>query len=103
MGTHNALIKLGPALYLEIIAIDPDGTAPPRPRWFELDTPAMQAALADAAAADRLGGAHRRHRRRVAARDDRARAVTHVRAAATVVAHHDPDDGMRAAGGVPPC
>jgi len=45
MGTHNSLLNLGPGAYLEVIAIDPDGTAPPRPRWFELDRPAMQAQL----------------------------------------------------------
>ena len=30
-----------------MIAIDPDAKAPGRPRWFDLDAPAMQAALAD--------------------------------------------------------
>lgn len=29
MGTHNRLLRLGPRLYLELIAIDPD--APARP------------------------------------------------------------------------
>jgi len=37
MGTHNALLRLGNAQYLEVIAIDPDAPAPPRPRWFGLD------------------------------------------------------------------
>ena len=37
MGTHNRLLKLGPALYLEIIAIDPKASPPGRPRWFGLD------------------------------------------------------------------
>lgn len=37
MGTHNRLLSLGPQDYLEIIAIDPDGAAPARPRWFGLD------------------------------------------------------------------
>src|SRR5262245_44334101 len=46
MGTHNAVLKLGPQSYMEVIAIDPDGTAPSRPRWFALDDPAMQARLA---------------------------------------------------------
>jgi len=37
MGTHNRLLSLGPDLYLEVIAIDLDGRAPGRPRWFDLD------------------------------------------------------------------
>ena len=47
MGTHNALLGLGDRLYLEIIAIDPGGNAPKRPRWFDLDEPRMRAALAE--------------------------------------------------------
>ena len=47
MGTHNALLKLGTRSYLEVIAIDPDGAAPNRPRWFSLDEPEMQAQLAE--------------------------------------------------------
>lgn len=46
MGTHNALLKLGARSYLEVIAIDPDGIAPTRPRWFALDESEMQAQLA---------------------------------------------------------
>src|SRR6185503_14763543 len=37
MGTHNRLLKLGEALYLEVIAIDPEGAPPTHARWFELD------------------------------------------------------------------
>ncbi len=47
MGTHNALVGLGPRLYLEVIAIDPAGSAPARPRWFDLDDPGMRARLAE--------------------------------------------------------
>lgn len=37
MGTHNALLRLGPSVYLEVIAVDPQGPAPLEPRWFRLD------------------------------------------------------------------
>jgi Glyoxalase-like domain len=37
MGTHNALLRLGETLYLEVIAIDPAMTKPSYPRWFRLD------------------------------------------------------------------
>jgi hypothetical protein len=47
MGTHNALLGLGPRLYLEIIAIDPQAPEPARPRWFDLDEPRMRARLAE--------------------------------------------------------
>ena len=47
MGTHNALLGLGPRFYLEVIAVDPDGATPSRPRWFDLDEPRMKAALAE--------------------------------------------------------
>jgi hypothetical protein len=49
-GTHNRLLRLdGPGFercYFEIIAIDPEAPAPARPRWFGLDAPALQAAIA---------------------------------------------------------
>jgi hypothetical protein len=47
MGTHNAVLRLGPRLYLEVLAIDPDAAAPSRPRWFDLDEPRMRATLAE--------------------------------------------------------
>lgn len=37
MGTHNRLLSLGPALYLEVMAIDPEAAPVARPRWFGLD------------------------------------------------------------------
>lgn len=37
MGTHNHLLQLGDGVYLEIVARDPDGRDPGRPRWFGLD------------------------------------------------------------------
>lgn len=45
MGTHNRLLRPGPALYLELIALDPDAPSPRRPRWFGLDAPALQARI----------------------------------------------------------
>jgi len=39
-GTWNAIIGVGPAMYLEIIAPDPGRPAPPVGRWFGLDDPA---------------------------------------------------------------
>lgn len=37
MGTHNALLKFGDSLYLEVIAVDPSAPKRDYPRWFELD------------------------------------------------------------------
>lgn len=50
MGTHNRLLRVDgpsfPRAYLEIIAIDPDATAPGRRRWFDLDDAGLRAAIA---------------------------------------------------------
>lgn len=50
MGTHNRLLKIAtpdyPRAYLEIIAIDPSAPDPGRRRWFDLDDPALQQAVA---------------------------------------------------------
>jgi hypothetical protein len=48
MGTRNSLLRLGERSYLEVIAIDPEGETPSRPRWFELDTASMRTALREA-------------------------------------------------------
>ncbi|MET0210109.1 MAG: VOC family protein [Burkholderiaceae bacterium] len=51
MGTHNLLLNISapayPRCYLEIIAIDPEAADPGRPRWFDLDQPAVRERLKD--------------------------------------------------------
>ncbi len=37
MGTHNCLLRLGEAVYLEVLAVNPAAPSPNRPRWFQLD------------------------------------------------------------------
>ncbi len=50
MGTHNRLLPISRApfedAYLEIIAIDPQGPAPARRRWFDMDTPDLRERIA---------------------------------------------------------
>lgn len=41
-GTHNKLLKLNQGCYLEVISIDPDGSRPSYPRWFNLDSREMK-------------------------------------------------------------
>ena len=45
MNTHNAVMKLGDGLYLEVIAVDPEAGPALRPRWFGLDEPRLRARL----------------------------------------------------------
>jgi hypothetical protein len=49
-STHNRLVRIDngdawPLAFLEMIAIDPDAAPPARPRWFDLDSPALQQTL----------------------------------------------------------
>jgi hypothetical protein len=50
MGTHNRLFSIAtahhPRAYFEIIAIDPHAAPPERTRWYDLDDPVLQHALA---------------------------------------------------------
>lgn len=54
MGTHNHLLQLGGTVYLEIVALDPEGLAPARARWFGLDD--QKTVRADWEAGRRLRG-----------------------------------------------
>jgi len=45
MGSHNHLMRLGEQLFLEVIAINPEGVQPEQPRWFGLDEPLQRASL----------------------------------------------------------
>lgn len=58
MGTWNRLLKLGAGLYLEVIAIDPEASAPDWPRWYALDARPTHVRLSHwAARTDDLDGA----------------------------------------------
>lgn len=51
-STHNRLVRIDnaeawPLAFLELIAIDPEAPPPGRPRWFDLDNPALQQRLAE--------------------------------------------------------
>lgn len=52
MGTHNRVLALAAPgsgrAYVELIAVDPQASAPARLRWFDLDVPAMRQVLAEA-------------------------------------------------------
>jgi len=43
MGTHNLLLRLGEALFLEVISPNPGASRPERARWFALDSLAADA------------------------------------------------------------
>lgn len=47
MATHNHLLRLSAATFLEVIAIDPAAPPPARPRWFGLDSADMHMRLAE--------------------------------------------------------
>ena len=63
-GTHNALIRIGPAMYLELISPDPARPPPPRPRWFNLDALVEPRLVTWAAKARNLGSGNVRAGRR---------------------------------------
>ncbi len=46
MGTHNHLVRLGGEVFLEIIAINPQGSPPASPRWYGLDDPLVRQQIA---------------------------------------------------------
>jgi hypothetical protein len=56
VGTHNALLALGPRTYLEIIAPDPEQPEPPMPRPLGLDSVTHARLVAWALACDDIDG-----------------------------------------------
>jgi hypothetical protein len=53
-GTRNALISLGPTVYLEILAPDPEQPKPEKPRWLGIDDLATPKLVGWAARGDDL-------------------------------------------------
>jgi catechol 2,3-dioxygenase-like lactoylglutathione lyase family enzyme len=45
MGTRNHVMRIGEETFLEIIAVNPDGPVPAKPRWFGLDDPFVRERL----------------------------------------------------------
>lgn len=45
MGTHNHVLRLGEACFLEVIAIDPEAAPVTRKRWFSMDNPPAEPRL----------------------------------------------------------
>jgi len=53
-GTRNALLALGPKMYLEVLGPDPEQPEPDRPRWLGIDDLTTPRLIAWAARAERL-------------------------------------------------
>jgi hypothetical protein len=51
-GTRNALVRIGPRSYLEIVGPDPEQPKPAAPRWFGIDSLTEPRLVAWAAASD---------------------------------------------------
>ena len=64
LGTHNALLALGPRTYLEIIAPDPEQPEPPIPRPLGVDNVTHGGLVAWALACDDIDGMVAQARRR---------------------------------------
>jgi Glyoxalase-like domain len=61
-GTRNALVRIGPRSYLEIVGPDPDQAPPDRPRWFGIDELTEPRLVGWAAASTDVAGARARAR-----------------------------------------
>jgi hypothetical protein len=60
LGTRNALLALGPRVYLEIVGPDPEQPPPDAPRWFGIDTLEAPRLVTWCAAASDLTALHAR-------------------------------------------